>query len=430
MPCLPHSLSATFGSVCNTIDACSGGDASVATIFKHRERSLPLPDGSARQAVRNGEKGKVEKTMRVTFINLWPRGGMLHYSCHLANALADCDNTDVTIVLPRESDTRYLSPKLRSCFVEAPVRDGLSQLPRNLWMFSKIQCFLRVVRETHPEVIHVNSSHLWLVGTLPYLCRRYPLVATVHEIRPHPGEDTFRKRIERRAPLLHASCLAVHSEHLRKCLLATWPSRRPEDVIVTPHGAYRFAEDDSLGNNAKIPTVLFFGRILRYKGLEYLAAAAPRVREQVPDVRFIIAGEGNLGPYPRLKSDPTLFEIRNTFVPDDDVTDYFRRAWLLVLPYTEASWTGVAGIAQDSALPVVATRVGCLPEAVQDGNDGIIVPPRDAVSLADAIIRLLKDGELRRRYGCAGRARAQKGWSEAAQTLRKAYTEIVRQQGF
>jgi len=364
--------------------------------------------------------------MRVTFINLWPRGGMLHYSCHLVNALADCDNTDVAIVLPRGSDTRALSSKLCSRFVDPPVQGGFAQLPRNLWTLANVRNFVRVVRETRPDVVHVNSSHIWLAATLPYLCRRYPLVATIHDVQPHPGEDTFRKRIERRAVLTHARCLAVHSENLRKRLLAAWPNRHPEEVIVTPHGGYRFAVGDGLRSDAKTPTVLFFGRILRYKGLEYLAAAAPRVREQIPNVRFIIAGEGDLKPYPQLKSDPDLFEIRNTFVPDDEVADYFRRAWLLVLPYIEASWTGVASIAHDFACPVVAARVGCLPEAVQDGHNGIIVPPRDPASLADAIIRLLKDSDLRQRYGRAGRAGAQTGWNETAQTLRNAYTKVIR----
>jgi len=367
--------------------------------------------------------------MRVTFINLWPRGGMLHYSSHLANALADCDNTDVTMVLPRGSDTRALSPKLRLCFVDPPVKGGISQLPQNIWKISKIRSFLRVVRETRPDVVHVNSSHLWLAGTLPYLCRRYPLVATIHDVRPHPGEDSLRKRIERRAVLMRAARIAVHSEYLRKGLLEAWPNRQPEDVIVTPHGGYHFVGGDGRGDKAKRPTVLFFGRILKYKGLEYLGAAAPRVRQQIPDVEFIIAGEGDMAGYPQVMSDPTLFELRNTFVPDDDVADYFRRAWLLVLPYIEASWTGVAGIAHNAGLPVVATRVGCLPEAVLDGQNGIIIPPRDAGSLADAIIRLLKDDDLRHRYGCAGRAGAHIGWSETAQFLRNTYSDIVRQQG-
>jgi len=363
--------------------------------------------------------------LRVTLINLWPTGGMMHYASALANALARRPGLEVTLLVPEEAELAHLSPAVRVRPVPLSLRRGAGALAGNLLQLARVDRFWRAVAATSADVLHVNSSHPWLVATLRWLARRYPIVATVHEIDPHPGENTRRKRLETRAVLDHASRIAVHGDEIRARLLTLRPERAPAQVVTTPHGPYEhFAAGSTNGRGPARPTVLFFGRILAYKGLEVLLRAAPLVRVAVPDVRFVVAGEGDLTPYRALLDDPNLVETRNVYVPESEVSELFRDAGVLVLPYIEASWSGVASIAHAFGLPVVATSVGCLPDAVQHGKNGLIIPPNDVCALARALSSVLLDEGLRARLARGARETRVRGWDEAAETLEFVYREL------
>jgi len=145
-------------------------------------------------------------------------------------------------------------------------------------------------------------------------------------------------------------------------------------------------------------TILFFGAARPHKGLEYLVRAQPEISRQIPNARILISAHGEeLKRCRALIRDHTKFEITDAFVPGDRASLTFQRASLVALPYLSASTSGVLMTAYSFAKPVVATRVGCLPEYVQDGDTGLLVPPADEGELAKAIIRLLSDNALRAR---------------------------------
>ena len=93
------------------------------------------------------------------------------------------------------------------------------------------------------------------------------------------------------------------------------------------------------------------------------------------------------------------FIIRNYRVPNDELSKLFQKASIVVLPYIEATQSGIVAIAFAYGKPVVVTNVGSLPEVVEDGKHGFVVPPRDEKALANVIIKLLKDNDLRIRMG-------------------------------
>ena len=124
----------------------------------------------------------------------------------------------------------------------------------------------------------------------------------------------------------------------------------------------------------------------------------------MPNARILIAGEGeDFARYRRMMVHPDRFIVHNEFVPEDRAADYFRRASVVVLPYIEASQSGVIPMAYSSGKPVVATTVGGLPEAVENGRTGFLVAPRNSVQLADAVVQLLLDAPLRRWMGANGK---------------------------
>lgn len=182
----------------------------------------------------------------------------------------------------------------------------------------------------------------------------------------------------------------VHGEYLQKETEALLPKLK-ERVFSIMHGP--------LGQPSSSPSfdwepgnLLFFGRLEAYKGLGHFIAAVQALRRKGLLVKGVVAGRGeDLARHREtLLSDPS-FELHEGFIPRDEVARLFRRANIVVLPYTDGTQSGVAAMALGYGRPVVASRVGGIPELVRQGENGILVPPSDVVSLGDALEELIVD---------------------------------------
>jgi glycosyltransferase involved in cell wall biosynthesis len=179
---------------------------------------------------------------------------------------------------------------------------------------------------------------------------------------------------------------------VKRTLTAGW-GVRPEavDVIPLAFGWRPLAAADRVLAG---PRLLFFGRIWPYKGLDHLLAAEPIVSERFPDLEIVIAGEGeDFARYRRLMVHPERYRVEYGHISVEHREQLFEEAYAVVLPYVEATQTGVVPLAYRHAKPVIATAVGGLPEVVADGLTGYLVPPRDPVALAAALERALGDRE-------------------------------------
>jgi glycosyltransferase involved in cell wall biosynthesis len=207
--------------------------------------------------------------------------------------------------------------------------------------------------------------------------------------------------------------LIVHTQHVRG-LVVRELHVDVERIAVIPH--IQIGEKpSSSAHHEEERLILFFGRIWEYKGLEYLIQAEPLITARLPDVRILIAGQGeDFSRYTRMMVHPDRFIIHNEYISEERAAEYFRRASVVVLPYIEASQSGVIPMAYSAGKPVVATTVGGLPEMVDDGSTGYLVSPRDAVQLAEALTRLLLDKPLRRQMGANGKRKIE---AECSPTL-------------
>jgi glycosyltransferase involved in cell wall biosynthesis len=316
----------------------------------------------------------------------------------LASALAE--RAEVLLIIP----DRVVDPHIAK--LNSSVRLFSFKNPRlrqPVQQFRAARKIIQKIRDFRPDLIHYQGAHLWFDLALPFL-RRYPLVFTIHDFKPHPGD-----RLSEKTPLWvemfarrRADELIVHSEYLRGIALQNLPGIAGK-VSVIPH--IQIGEELSrAASKEEEHLVLFFGRIWEYKGLEYLIRAEPLITARVPDAQILIAGQGeDFSRYARMMVHPDRFIVHNEFISEDRAADYFRRASVVVLPYIEASQSGVIPMAYSAAKPVVATTVGGLPEIVEDGRTGYLVAPRDAAQLGEAVTRLLLDVQLRRRMGENGK---------------------------
>jgi glycosyltransferase involved in cell wall biosynthesis len=151
-----------------------------------------------------------------------------------------------------------------------------------------------------------------------------------------------------------------------------------------------------LGIQDEKKTILFFGRIAPYKGLEYLINAFQRVLARRDDYRLIIAGrpENDCRRYwgailEGIREDVRLGRIllRADHIPDDESELYFKAADVLVLPYRQVYQSGVLFLGYSFGLPILAADVGALKDEIVEGKTGFVFRPEDPVDLAKAVER-------------------------------------------
>src|SRR5204863_8679542 len=146
--------------------------------------------------------------------------------------------------------------------------------------------------------------------------------------------------------------------------------------------------------------------LVPHKGQRYLIDAAHLVVRQIPDARFVILGEGELREHLEKQVKDHHLE-KHVLLPGfrTDVLGCLKTFDLFVMSsVTEGLGTSLLD-AMAASRPIVATTAGGIPEIVEDGVTGLLVPPRDHGALAAAIVRMLKDDAARRRLGDAGFAR-------------------------
>ncbi len=386
------------------------------------------------------------RRLRVTLYEPSGLGGVCHYTYQLAQALArqECEVTLITTEayelahLPRRFRVRYLfKPSLLKRLFSAIFR--LGRPPRRLpdgqeaatkprrpvpaWIGALRTRLLQTRMALELSVRRADVVHLQSVrwGREPFFVRllgwlRIPVLYTAHELRGHEGEES-PEPVGLGAISETVSRIIVHAQRTRDELLGLF-SVNPGKVEVVPHGSYdfffpegRISKEDArarLGFPAGRPTILFFGLIKRYKGLEYLVEAFGRIEERVPDAVLAIVGNVFRGDpvgyagYSRLMEEvshrPNVLRVPG-YVPVGKVGLYFSAADLVVLPYTGASQSGVLLGAFAAGRPVVVTDTGGLPEIVKNGRTGFVVPPRDPEALAGAIVAVLENPEMAETMG-------------------------------
>jgi len=274
----------------------------------------------------------------------------------------------------------------------------------------------RRLRAWAPDAVHFQESvgtdlRLLLAAGVPW--RRYAL--TVHDPAPHPGDQwPLVRRVGLRVLLRGAGVVFVHSEVLKEVLLASGGTSAP--VVVVPHGM----DPPQVAPLNGSASLLFFGRISTYyKGLDVLLDAMPRVWARVPEATLTIAGAGEIDDHPVLGDRRIV--LRNEHIRDEEVPALFAASTCCVLPYREASQSGVGSRAKSYGRAIVATDVGGLPELVPP-DSGRIVPAGDPEALAGALVEVLATPGLAASMSDAAAAWVRSaGWDRVAETTLDAY---------
>lgn len=257
------------------------------------------------------------------------------------------------------------------------------------------------------DVIHVHWPFPHgLMGQVARFVSRKPLV-----VMSHGAEFSLARRKKWVVPFLRQSlksadlCIANSSDTASK---VEELSDRPCHVL--PYGTTVNAANVQAAPTTK-PRVLFTGRLIERKGLEYLLQAVPMILSRVPDADFIITGDGDQRE--RLESMSAELGLKDTvnflgFVSKEELAEQYAKCNVWVNPGIIDSWGDAEGLGIGSIeaysyfKPVVASRVGGIPDTIRDGETGYLVPQKDPNALAEAICDLLMNPSKCRQFGKAG----------------------------
>jgi glycosyltransferase involved in cell wall biosynthesis len=233
----------------------------------------------------------------------------------------------------------------------------------------------------------------WQVDWAPsfsYIARRIrragiPVVFMCHNVTEHEAAGWKRALTKQVLALGSGHVVQTHldAEHLLELL----PDAKP---VLHLHPAYdQFPPARGTLAPEHDLELLFFGFVRPYKGLDLLIEALPLLPADL-DVRLTVAGEFWHGPDETAARISELgltdrVEIVSRYLSEEEVAEYFARAHALVLPYRSATGSGVVAIAHHYEKPVIVTRVGGLPDVVEDGVTGFVVDPESPQALATAI---------------------------------------------
>jgi D-inositol-3-phosphate glycosyltransferase len=292
-----------------------------------------------------------------------------------------------------------------------------------------------------PGILHVQWALIPFLDALLFRKLRskgWRVVYTAHDVDTELNRP-FRRWMFRRI-YRQADAVIVHTAGLARKLrddsgdILREVREIPEGISTFPlsSGLDQRSARRTLGLDFDGPLLLFFGMIKPYKGLEYLLRAWPRVIDEFPDARLLIAGEAMLpmGPLYQLIDTLKIKEsvvLRLGFVPRAETQYYFSACDAVVLPYVRISTSSIVPLAYRYARPVIGTYTGGLPELVKDGQTGFLVPPRAEEPLADAIRRGFRQPESLAGMGVHAREwfEKERGWDEVGRRTAELYRFLL-----
>ncbi|MFO1393256.1 MAG: glycosyltransferase family 4 protein [Steroidobacteraceae bacterium] len=379
-----------------------------------------------------------------------------HYAFGLATALAG-QGVSVEIIGSDEIDSPEFHTEAHLRFLN--FRRGhrsdanfLRKLAKLLGYYARLLVYLV---QPGPRIVHILWNYKLdyfdrTILMLFYRIRRRKVVLTAHNVNRgrRDGTDSWLNRLTLKVQYRLCDHIFVHTSKMRNELCEEF-GVDASAVTVIPYPINNALPDTDLtpdqakkrlGLRESEMTMLFFGRIVPYKGIEYLIDAFDiLVRQRPANYRLILAGEPMKGAEGYISDirhslrkhigDGTAI-VRAEFIPDEDVEIYLKGADVLILPYREIFQSGVLIMAYCFGLPVVATDVGSFRDDVVEGRTGFLCAPGDPSALAAAVETYFASDLYRnltdRRPELKSYVRQEHSWHTVAALTRDAYAKVLK----
>lgn len=288
-----------------------------------------------------------------------------------------------------QSEVPIVAPGIRSIPIQT-FSGPLSLVFRTLLLPFTVRRLVRQLSSGGVKTIVTIMPHVWGWALQRAAARAgIKTFLAVHDADPHPGETRPLFDWLVRREIRGSTRIVTLSGHVADRLLARGDTTEKR-LIRLYHPIFSFARGPITSSHPAKPfRLLFFGRILPYKGLAMLLEAFARLRADGVECTLRIVGRGEIVAPPSLMNQPGL-SIETGWVPPDAIGGILAEADAVALPYLEASQSGVIAAAYGAGLPVVATPVGGLREQIVDGETGTLATSSASGAMAEAVRRLIE----------------------------------------
>lgn len=360
---------------------------------------------------------------RVLFLSSCVRGGGAGYSLYYLLKHLDRRRIDPIVVLP---DTGIFAQRLADLGVrvvtparfpertaqqrfsrQTPATAALSQawnLAESAWL---VPVLARLIRDEQVDLVYCNNMMVKPIGALAASLARVPCVLHVRNLHETPLAVGLYCKTVARLP-------AVKRVIANSAASAVPYQRAVPDKVAVVHNGVDLSEYDTervtrdsvrkeLGTAAGDLLIGFTGNLIPRKGVDVLIRAAARLKTSHPHLRYVIAGRVPIGSpvdylasYTSLCAELGVLDRFHFLGFVSDVPTLVAGVDVLVLPSLQEPFGRSIIEAMALGTPIIASRVGGIPEILEHDLDGLLVPPGDDAALAGALARLADDPELRR----------------------------------
>lgn len=339
--------------------------------------------------------------MKILFVSFNSSAGFYAYAIDFVNSVSRrAEKTFVLLTMEAESEN--FAPNVY--IIKLPYRGG-GLLKKLLFLNPLFNLrFYKILFKEKPEAVHFlfnHSGNLFIIALIKLFRLKSRLVFTLHNYDPLPkagAKKSWNAWVDRKM-LYYCDKIVFISDFLARRFLRDYPSLAGRSRVFSL-GAPLWWEKYKVKNKEE-NIVLLLGRQNKERGTDLLCAAEPFISDKVNDYKIALVGQG-AADYKATAGNPDKFLFVSRYVDNRTWADFLNRAKIVVLPYLERE--GGAGPVHSGVLvtalvfgkAIILTRVGSFSEIIENGKDGLLVPPENPEALAEAIVDLLQNEEKRK----------------------------------
>lgn len=336
---------------------------------------------------------------KLLIVNLGRKGAGPVYSLEMAKALEKLGEYKIKALISKKCDNYDAWAKSEIDLISIDTFESNKEFvlaTLNILKFIKLH---KIIKCFSPDYVYIPMIHWWN-PIINFISGKAKIIFTVHDVIQHKGEESLLADTLRKITLRQSDKVIILSESLREKLVKQGVER--SKIFVIPHANFTYyGEEFDIGTKKyDYNRILFFGRINKYKGLDVLLEAMKKIVEINPNLVLNIVGNGDISEYHEdFKLLEKNLELNVRWIKDEEVAEFFIQSDLVVVPYIEASQSGVIPLAYSFGLPVIATRIGGIPEQVEEGETGYLIEPNNVEELVNSIVKLSGDLSLKEELG-------------------------------
>lgn len=378
--------------------------------------------------------------MKIIIVDTSGRGGICHYSFFLSRALSSLSE-HITLLT---TENYELDSFKRTFNIEKNLPAHYKKRNKFTKGLIYIQTLLKIVfyvLRVKPDIVHFQQLKIPSLELALYkILKRKNIntVLTLHDVLPFEYKliSPFYKYIYRTVDRI-----IIHSEKNLSVIQNHISKEDRQKISIIHHGDYSSLSNTidkadarktlEIKTNSKV--LLFFGYIRKYKGLDLLLESLSIIKDSHPDAMLIIAGETveEFNKYQKIIDELNLDKFilkKIAYIPLEEQSIYFSAADIVVLPYRHIYQSGIVFLAYAYSLPVIVTDVGGLPDVVEDGKSGFVVPSQNARAIAEKADYLFSNMEMCTQIGNYGSnmAKSRFSWDSAAQKTYHLYNNVTK----